>query len=346
MSEFHVSVVKLGPFVHHPNADSLDVTKVFDYTVVTRRGAFKEGDFVVYVPVDSEVPDNEEWHWLSPRDSERNPRFPVGQVPRKYRVIEAKKIRGVFSQGCLAPLPNVLDEDGNEIFWHEGLNVAEVMGITKYEPPLQMATGGDCEAGPVGWTFPVYTDIEGIRRHPNIIQEGEEVVITEKIHGTNCRFAHDGTRLWVGSHKQVKKRDERSVWWNVVVNEHIEEKLALAPMFVFFGEIYGQVQDLKYDIKAGAKFRAFDVWDVKLMCYVDHDLAVTLAKQVGIDWVPTLYRGPWSASLNELCEGKSTIADNVREGFVVKPTRERWNDHVGRVILKRHGEGYLLRKKK
>lgn len=39
------------------------------------------------------------------------------------------------------------------------------------------------------------------------------------------------------------------------------------------------------------------------------------------------------------------LAVYVREGFVVKPLRERYHPRLGRVILKRHGEGYLLRKK-
>ena len=37
-------------------------------------------------------------------------------------------------------------------------------------------------------------------------------------------------------------------------------------------------------------------------------------------------------------------ADHVREGFVVKPTAECFDDRIGRVILKMVGEGYLLRK--
>lgn len=37
-------------------------------------------------------------------------------------------------------------------------------------------------------------------------------------------------------------------------------------------------------------------------------------------------------------------ADHVREGFVVKPIRERQDPRLGRVFLKMAGEGYLLRK--
>jgi RNA ligase (TIGR02306 family) len=352
MSEFHVTVVRLGQMTQHPNADTLNITKVFDYQVITKKGGFQEGELVVYIPVDSVVPDNEEWHWLCPLDESGQPRFPVGQVPEKYRVIEAKKLRGIFSQGVLAPLPIGCAQVDDVLFYmpkyNEGDDVAKVMGITKYEPPTPVTTGGEAEASPVGWQFPVYTDIEGLRRYPSVLHEGEEVVITEKIHGANARYVHDGDRLWVGSHTQIKKFDETNLWWRAAHATQLGVQLEAHPFLVFFGEVYGQVQDLKYGHKSGASFRVFDVYDVKLMKYLDFDDAQAITKAVGLQWVPTLYRGPWSTQLNELCEGKSTIvgADNVREGFVVRPVKERWHPEVGRVILKRHGEGYLLRKKK
>lgn len=175
MSEFHVNVVKLGPLIPHPNADTLNITKVFDYQVITKKDGFKEGDLVVYLPIDSVVPDTKEWYFLAPRHSDGSERFPVGQVPEKYRVIEAKKLRGIFSQGMLSSLP-----PGD---WKVGDDVCAALNITKYEPPVPMTMNGECEAPPKGWVLPVYTDVEGLRRYPNVLKENEEVVITEKIHG-------------------------------------------------------------------------------------------------------------------------------------------------------------------
>ena len=59
--------------------------------------------------------------------------------------------------------------------------------------------------------------------------------------------------------------------------------------------------------------------------------------------VPMLYKGPWNLELIALAEGKTTLASHVREGFVVKPTKERWDQHIGRVIFKMIGEGYMLK---
>lgn len=38
MSEFKVEVVKVGPVEKHPNADSLGITKVYDYPVIVKKG--------------------------------------------------------------------------------------------------------------------------------------------------------------------------------------------------------------------------------------------------------------------------------------------------------------------
>ena len=324
MSEFHVKVVRVGKIEHHPNADALDVTHVYDYPVVVRRGDFTEGELAVYVPIDSIVPDTDAWAFLDGK-----------------RRIKAKKLRGVFSQGLLAKLPVNAFCD---VAYCEGDDVREVMGITKYEPPLPMSTGGECEPAPKGWMFPVYTDIEGLRRHPNVLRAGEEVVITEKLHGCNGRFVHDGTRLWVGSHTQIKRFDEKSLWWQVASAFELERKLSQFPMHVFFGEVFGQVQDLKYGVSRGALLRLFDVFDINSGSYLNYDDARQLAASCGLDWVPELYRGPWDPTMASFAEGKSTLADHVREGFVVKPTKERCDDACGRVVLKRIGEGYLLRK--
>jgi hypothetical protein len=47
-------------------------------------------------------------------------------------------------------------------------------------------------------------------------------------------------------------------------------------------------------------------------------------------------------------EGKSTVDPRrVREGFVVRPVKERYDMlGCGRVILKLHGEGFLTRGQK
>lgn len=321
-SEAAVSVIRINEIEKHQNADSLGVVMVHGgYPVCVRLGDWAPGDLAAYVPVDSVV------------DKSR-PEFSFLEKPR----IRAKRLRGVFSMGLLVPAPAGAQE---------GDDVTEAMGVTHWDPEAERGSGvknaGEDEPGPVGWLFPTYTDIEPLRRHRNVLTPGEEVVVTEKIHGANARFAHDGERLWVGSRSRIKRHDDANTWWQIAEALDLCTRLQAFCRLVFFGEVFGKVQDLHYGVN-GVDLRIFDVFDGEAGRYLDHDAAREAAAQCGLLWVPTLYRGPWAPErVSEWAEGPSTIADHVREGFVVKPTRERVA-HMGRVILKMHGEGYLTRK--
>lgn len=325
MTEFRVEVVRIGPVRKHENADTLWITDVYGgYPCVFKAGEFKEGDLAAYIPVDAIMPDLPEWSFLGSR-----------------RRIEAKRLRGIFSMGLLTKAP-----EG----YGEGADVRDVLGVEKWDPSEDAAaTAGPrvktlCEddelVGP-SIHVPVY-DIEGYRRHKGVLVEGEEVVLTEKLHGENARFMHDGIRLWVGSRTRWKRLDAECAWSVYARRENLAERLSAWPGLVFYGELYGNT-DLKYDAAGGRKLRIFDVFDTSRMAFLDHDVAATKAPD--LERVPLLYRGPWSADLLRLCEGKSTLGGHVVEGFVVKPVRERVS-HMGRVILKMVGEGYLTRKSK
>ena len=333
MSEWNCEIVRVGPIEKHPNADALSVTQVHGgYPAIVRTGDFEEGDIAVYIPVDSVVPDVPMFSFL------------------ERRRIKAKKLRGVYSQGLLLPIKQgselhlMLAPDGGPVT--PGTLVHELMGITKWEPDIEyIFTSGPQEPGPEGWDFIKYTDIEGLRRHKGVLQECEEVVITEKIHGCNGRFCWADGRLWVGSRNQIKKEDENTFWWRVNKEMCLAERFSEFPKTIFFGEVYGKgVQNLSYDEK-DLNFTLFDTFDVRTGRFNDWFETRDIAVEIGLDVVPTLYVGPWLGfdAHKDLAEGKSTIAGHVREGFVVKPTKERYADRFGRVILKLVGEGYNLR---
>ena len=319
MSEFHVEVVRIGAVSKHENADALEITQVHGgYPCIIKSGSFREGDLAVYVPVDALVQTSRsEFAFLGSRPLER---------------IRAKKLRGVFSMGLLVPAPPGAAE---------GDDVREALGVEKWEPAIDLGTSALAEPPPEGPPIPIY-DLEGLRKLRGLLVEGEEVVITEKIHGCNARFFHDGTRLWAGSRNNWKREDEDKLWWPVA--RSLEERLKCLPSgYVIYGEVFGQVQDLKYG-QAAAAFRAFDILDRRTGHFLDADTFREICAIVRIDAVPELYRGPWSESLMSLAEGESTLAAHVREGFVVRPVVERVHPRHGRVVLKMVGEGYLTRK--
>src|SRR6266566_6907934 len=189
MSEFRVQVIEISKYGKHPNADTLSITHVLgDYPVIFRTGDYETGDKAVYIPVDAIVPNNDpRWEFLG-----------------GHNRIKAKKLRGIFSMGLLTTA---------DPSWEVGQIVQDELRILKYEPPILVGGGGDNERCP--FDFPIYTDIEGYRKFSNILKEGEEVILTEKLHGCNSRFVWKDDRLWVGSHKCVKKEDDSNLWWAV-----------------------------------------------------------------------------------------------------------------------------------
>lgn len=159
-------LVEVVPVVleKHPDADTLSIVPIKGWTCVVKTEDFKDVKLAAYVPSDSVVPDTPEWSWLK----------------GKLR-IRSCKLRGVYSQGVLVPA---------KPHWKEGDNVADELGITKYEPPEPRwyrpggggkGLGGDCLAEPLA--FHHYTKIQNWNNYPDIIAEGEVVNITEKLHG-------------------------------------------------------------------------------------------------------------------------------------------------------------------
>jgi RNA ligase (TIGR02306 family) len=340
MSEFKVEVVRVGQIYKHENADTLSITTVNEgYPVVFRTGDFREGELAVYLPIDSIVPDTEQWAFL-----------------KGHRRIKAKRLRGVFSMGMLSKLPldltaSVQEKDGSTYplagVLKEGDDIQELMGVEKWEPEIHNNKLSWADREPDYALLPRYTDIEGLRKHPNVLQPGELVVITEKLDGTNARFLWNEERFYVGSHNVMKKFDGRDTWWKALEGLGLGEKIKKMPGFAFYGEIFGNVQDLKYGMLDKIAVRMFDVLDTKTQRYLDHDEMVKMCAALDIDVVPLLYYGPWEDSLRKLADGPTTFGGvHIREGFVVKPARERYDHRVGRVILKLIGEEYLLRKEK
>jgi RNA ligase (TIGR02306 family) len=329
MSTFRCEVVPVV-LEKHPNADLLSIVKVFDgYTVCVRTSDWEGVDRGVYIPPDSVVPDTEQFAFLE------------GKVR-----IGAKKLRGVDSFGLLVPVPD--NGRAGEI----GDDLAEIMGIKHYEPELssvvKAAQGLREDAPPIAG--PIY-DIEPWQKFRNEFVDGEEVIITEKIHGMNSRYTfqeHEGAfRMFCGSHNHWVRPGE-NVYWNILKTyPWVEAFCRLNPNVILNGEIFGVVQK-GYNYGSNAnnpyQFRAFDVYASGR--FLDYDDALGGAKSDFL--VPVLYRGPYSPEVVlKQASGLNTISnDHIREGVVIKPAHERFSSCLyGRLILKYVSLDYLEGKK-
>lgn len=353
MSTFKCEVVPvvLEP---HPDADSLSIVKVWGYTVVVKTNDWTGVDRGVYIPPDSVVPDNDRFHWLYEARVNGEVR-PIGaKRAKRHGRITVRKVRGVVSQGLLVPIAHdqVPGYDGiRDVPVEMGTDMATEWGITHYEPPVSLETGGDNVHGPSIYA-PKY-DVESLSRYPHCIPEGTPVSITEKVHGCNGRYVCwsgysevDGglpLEMFCGSRTVWKKESESSVWWQALrQNPWIEEWCRNHKDHVLYGEVFGQVQNLRYGARPGQLFfRAFDVlrWEYWLDVA---DFCLTLSEERRM---PVLYEGPFSVEkARELAEQDSVVCPGqLSEGVVITPLTECTHEEIGRVKLKMVSNRYLGR---
>lgn len=371
MSDWNPCVVKIEKIVKHDNADRLSIyyTSLGDYPIVDKIDAYKIGDIVGYISIDTIVPDTLQFHFLCPKvEGTSLSKYNVGCVPERYRRIRAKKIREVYSQGLLLPLQQ-------DIHLNIGDSIVEHFGLTKWIeeeedniPGLskEKRSRGETEKKPVGWSIPYY-DIESVRKHHNLFLPDEEIVLLEKDHGCNFSACFDGEKLWIKSRNYFKRSEitftdgdgiSHTILatdpWNEAARAcGLVEKLSKFPMKVFFAECVGAVKGFRYDSeiidgKLIPKLHFFDVYDPIAKRYFDYDESLAMIKAADLTPSRELYRGVWlgKEKMCSLAEGQSSWnSKHCREGWVMKPVKERFEPKLnGRFQLKFVSETYSLQK--
>ena len=337
-SKLIADICEITNVKNHPNADRLDVVFVKGWQCVVGRDQFKTGDLVVFIPPDSMMPEQVSKRLGIHDYLKGNEQKRVGQV----------RLRGEPSFGVVLPVSVI----GREV--KVGEDVTDYFHITKYEPPI---LGGQYDqAAPDHPLFPKYTDIENLRNYPTCFEEGETVIVTEKIHGTNVRLGMIGGVRMAGSHNRPRKAPEdaadmaKSFYWFPWTIKPVEEMIwALAmehSQVILYGETYGRVQSLRYGLPHSLAFRAFDLMlDGR---YADSSEFFDLCERFGVEHVPVVGMMKYSlGSVIKSSEGPSLVpgADHIREGVVVKPLVERYSSVVGgRLTAKYVSSDYLLGK--
>ena len=352
MARFDVLVRTLDAIEPHPNADRLELAVVGGYRAVVAKGVFAAGEIIAYLPEASVLPAAliEE---LGLTGKLAGP---------DHNRVHAVRLRGALSQGVVMKA---------RAGWTVGQSVMEELGVRKFEPEIPAELLGQVYAleRDEGLTF----DLDNIKAFPHVFADGEEVVLTEKIHGVllavgaaPVRAARTGSghfegRAWVSSKGLLAQRlafdhrsDEAPNVYLRCANGFGLQRVAMeladrfdAVVFVL-GEAYGQgVQDLGYGaMSMEPQFRVFSiVIDGRFADDAELDQLLT---QMGLRRAPVLYRGPFSMQVVEqLTTGTESVSGqdhHLREGVVITPTVERSDFELGRVALKSVSEEYLLRK--
>src|SRR5208337_2718908 len=144
-----------------------------------------------------------------------------------------------WSEGLLIPVDNIYVSDGYWTRpCKEADDVSSELGITHWDPEEASSTFGQCERAPGprhqvrkhpktirGWISfilfklglkkgsfgvdnaeqaefaeprPIY-DVDALKNYKGTFEPGEQVLVTEKIHGSNGRYTFEEGRIWVGN---------------------------------------------------------------------------------------------------------------------------------------------------
>lgn len=295
MSTFDCKVVPIT-ILPHPNAEKLELAQVADYRCVVGKDLYKTGDLVAYIPEAAVIPEDQ-LQFFGYWSEANNKGLLAGS---KGDRVKAVKLRGEVSQGLVFPVNKIamyLGQPDREFV--VGDDVAPLLGITKYEPPIPVGMAG--EVYNAGQAVTVDYDIENLKKYPDVLQEGEEVIFTEKLHGTSFQIGllRPAAKYENENHFKVKtsygegyffigskglgaqglcfkdvEANKNNVYVRAARQFGLFEKLlklrthlecfghaeAINEPLILQGEVFGAVQDLTYGAKQGEIFfRAFDI---------------------------------------------------------------------------------------
>lgn len=360
-SDFVVCVAKVFSVEKHPGADRLDVVTVGTNTpfpgisVICSRGDYKTGDEVVYVSPGSIVNlEDPRWHFLRSRAGwkfdEKGNCLLVGKPT--YR-IKPMTLRGVKSWGITTPLPEALTS------WDIGEDMSVVLGITKYVDSVAEEKRHNIQKNtpPRKGLFARIINrlFSGETRHMSAPEYGvtnlrygspflpdENVLVTEKVHGTNVRFVRFGNKLYVGSHRtwktdnrsrvqkffRTKGEYNASSWYGsdiyTTAVSALRGVMTIDEGVVFYGEIVGKTPGGK-DIQPGFNYGFTgpevllfcSAWDTKKGRWVVAGLCLN---ECVVDGVPMLYADtPYNSAFDDYKEYAEldSVFGGVREGVVL-----------------------------
>jgi hypothetical protein len=375
MSNTHeANVVRVGAILPHPNADKLEITMVGGYQVVIGKGSFTEGDLAVYIQPDSVVPQREPFKFIWQDHVGIDGVVPAKRRRITVKRLRKEYSEGLLMPVTDFPTElvcGILQKRASLNMPLEGFDVAPLLGIEHYVPeedpestkaetaarpkrkyPRSLKgwffftlrklglrnAGGRSYAQEVNFDLPEY-DVNALKNAKRgAFYPGERVIVTEKIHGSNARYAFIDGKFYVGSHAQWKM-DGPNVWWNVARKyPQIEKWCRWNPGKVLYGEVGPTQKGFRYGAKEGDQFFfAFDVYDSTTGKWSDRDLDYT-----DLPVVPLLYIGQYDLdAIKALVDGTTQVSaaldsGQIREGVVISSIERR-------LKLKIVSNAYLLK---
>lgn len=326
-------------------ADRIEVAQIMGWECVVKKGEFKVGDTIVYIEVDSKVPEKECFEFL--RD-------------RKFRV-RTIKLKKQISQGLVLGL-DILPLGK----YKEGDDVSDILGVVKFDPQAEkesrlaeeqfrnknkvfrymcrykwfrkLFVKGKTSSFP---SFISKTDETRIQNSPKILSTYKdlEFQVTEKIDGQSGTYAlkrcvekkmfglikKEVFEFIVCSRNLHLTVENNSSYWEIArkfkIKDALKNLIGEEDYIILQGEITGEgIQSNRYKVE-GYDFHAFNLTYPNGK--VENFEAMARLNQHGIKFVPILDCDfkllDNVADMVEYSKGNSVITSEViREGVVIR----------------------------
>jgi hypothetical protein len=280
-------------------------------------------------------------------------------------------------------------DTGKQIQVVEGDDVSEFLGITHWNPPEPdevQSSGPSIKQSKIwprslkGWLYflsywlsfglydpwgdlgganekapehtpPIY-DVEAFKNYTQVFVPGEDVVITEKIHGSNFRCVFmpgfGKGKFYVGSRKLWKRAKSSNVWRKAAKeNPDLERWCRDNPKYTLYGEVVPTQKGFDYGATPEhPRVLVFDIRDSEGN-WVPKTQARLMTEGYSIEWVSLFAVGGWNPEVaTTLVEGKTQAGGNhIREGVVICTVPDRYVRECGRAQLKVISSAYYEKTK-
>lgn len=303
-------------------ADAIELAIINNWQVVVAKNVgHKVGDWVVYCEIDSFLPVREEFEFL------RKSSFKKMGDQEGFR-LKTIRLRGQISQGLVLPISVLEGPDemkigiskqpwgdqlqlgpyDNALVIEEGVDVSEMLGIVKYEPPIPAQL-----AGKVKGYFPSFIRKTDEERVQNLTKEYEgwkdqRFYVTEKLDGSSATFYFKDGVFGVCSRNLelaepeeefvpgmvmcedgVERPKQENSFWKAAREMQIKEKLEKVGYNVCLqGELIGEgIQKNPYKIK-GQTVKFFNAFNIDTQEYLGFNEFTQLMAELSLPTVPIL----------------------------------------------------------
>lgn len=334
------TITELNPI---ENADAIEVASVLGWYVVVKKGEFKVGDKVVYIEIDSVLPEREWAEFLRKNNFRIKTVRLRGQVSQgicfPLSILESKVFGRTLSLKVnketdnLEPHLNFQPIQSEDFFIEvpslkieDDTDVTEILGVTKYEPKVR----GD--AGFIGGRFKsnfpsflIKTDETRVQSLTELLEKykGTSCYITEKIDGCSATYFMKNGVFGVCSRNREVEEDDTNIFWNMAKKYELKEILNdMGGNNAIQGEIVGpKIQNNKLQLLE-VDLKIFDIFDIDNYEYANYSKFCDFIEHYDLPQVPHLKLVNLNQSLDELVKlstRKSKLNDKVwAEGIVIR----------------------------